>query len=145
MEKKNDLCERLLQFAVDVILYLSRTCGIKNTIETIDTKWQLIKASTSSGANYEESQGSPTKPDVKTKIGISLKEMRESNYFLRIYKCLKLGDVEKNTYLVNESSEIKRILASILNKLSILFFLGLWTWNLGLGISFTQDFLRNMS
>ncbi|MBI4946546.1 MAG: four helix bundle protein [Bacteroidetes bacterium] len=72
--KYRDLCERLLQFAVDVILYL-RT--VKNTVETIDTKRQLIKASTSSGANYEESQGSPTMPDVKTKIGISLKEMRE--------------------------------------------------------------------
>ncbi len=48
MEKKNDLCERLLQFAVDVILYL-RT--VKNTVEKMDTKRQLIKASTSSGAN----------------------------------------------------------------------------------------------
>jgi len=119
MNKKNDLCERLLQFAVDVILYL-RT--VKNTIETMDIKRQLIKASTSSGANYEESQGSPTRPDVKTKIGISLKEMRESNYFLRIHSSLKLGDIEKNDYLVNESSELKRILASILNKLSILLF-----------------------
>lgn len=128
MEKKNDLCERLLGFSVDVILYL-RT--VKNSIETMDTKKQLIRASTSSGANYEESQGSPTKPDVKTKIGISLKEMREANYFLRIYSKLKLGDIDKNTYLVNESAELKLILASIMNKLSILLFL---TWGLEFGI-----------
>ena len=127
MNKKNDLCERLLQFAIDVILYL-RT--VKNTVETMDIKRQLIKASTSSGANYEESQGSPTKPDVKTKIGISLKEMRESNYFLRIHSRLKLGDIEKSIYLVNESSELKRILASILNKLSIFFS---FSWGLGFG------------
>ncbi|MFH0866433.1 MAG: four helix bundle protein [Bacteroidota bacterium] len=114
MEKKKDLCERLLQFAVDVILYL-RT--VKNTVETMDTKRQLIKASTSSGANYEESQGSPTRPDVKTKVGISLKEMRESNYFLRIYHRLQLGDVEKCIYLVNESAELKKILGSIMTKL----------------------------
>jgi len=114
MEKKNDLTERLLNFAIDVILYL-RT--VKNTIETIDTKRQLIKSSTSSGANYEESQGSPTIPDAKTKIGIALKEMRETNYFLRIYGKLKLGDLEKNNYLINESLELKRILASIINKL----------------------------
>jgi four helix bundle protein len=125
-EQKKDLCERLLQFAVDVILYLR---SVKNNIETIDTKRQLIKASTSSGANYEESQGSPTRPDAKTKIGISLKEMRESNYFLRIYNRLQLGDVEQNKYLVNESSELKKILASILNKLIILILL-LGTWNL---------------
>ena len=84
MVTKNDLCERLLKFAVDVILYLR---AIKNTIETMDMKRQLIKSSTSSGANYPPvgGQGSPTKPDAKTKIGISLKEIRESNYFLRIF------------------------------------------------------------
>ncbi|MBI4947358.1 MAG: four helix bundle protein [Bacteroidetes bacterium] len=114
MTRKNDLCERLFRFSVDVILYL-RT--VRNSIETMDIKRQLIKSSTSSGANYEESQGSPTKPDAKTKIGISLKEMKESNYFLRVFNSLKLGDVEKSSYMVNESSELKLILASIINKL----------------------------
>ena len=113
MNTKNDLSERLLKFAVDVILYL-RT--VKNTIETMDMKRQLVKASTSGGANYEESQGSPTKPDAKTKIGISLKEIRESNYFLRIFYLLKLGDIKQCEYLVKESSELKLILASIINK-----------------------------
>ena len=111
---KNDLCDRLLKFAVDVILYL-RT--VKNSVETMDMKRQLVKSSTSSGANYEESQGSPTKPDVKTKIGISLKEMRESNFFLRIFEQLKIGDMKQCDYLVKESSELKLILASIINKL----------------------------
>ena len=123
MEKKNDLCDRLLKFAVDTITYL-RT--VKNTLETMDTKRQIIKSATSSGANYEESQGAPTKPDVRTKIAISLKEMREANYFLRLYQQLKLGDAEKGKYLVNESLELKKILGAILNKLSILIFLVLF-------------------
>ena len=114
MEKRNDLCDRLLKFAIDVILYL-RT--VKNTVETMDMKRQLVKSSTFSGANYEESQGSPTRPDAKTKIGIALKEMRESNYFLRIFNQLKLGDIAQSEYLVKESSELKSILASIINKL----------------------------
>jgi four helix bundle protein len=114
MEKKNDLCERLLEFAVEVIIFLRL---VPNTLETMDMKRQLVRSSTSSGANYEESQGSPTKPDAKTKIGISLKEMRESNYFLRIFYRLKVGDVKKCEYLVKESSELKLILASIINKL----------------------------
>ncbi len=113
MERKNDLCERLLRFSVEVILYM-RT--VKNTLETMDMKRQIIKASTSSGANYEESKGSPSKPDVKAKIGISLKEMRESNYFLKIFDQLKLGANEKCERLVKESDELKRILASIINK-----------------------------
>ena len=114
MEYKKDLKERLLQLSVDVIQYL-RT--VKNTVETMDIKRQLIKAATSAGANYEEAQGSPTKPDAKTKIGISLKEMREANYFLRVFHKLKLGDNSKSEYLVNESTELKKILASIINKL----------------------------
>ncbi len=83
----------------------------------MDMKRQLIRASTSSGANYEEGQGAPTKPDVKTKIGISLKEMRETNYFLRVFNKLNLGHASKSEYLVNESAELKKILASIINKL----------------------------
>ena len=112
--KKNDLSDRLLKFAIDIISYL-RT--VKNTIETMDIKRQLVKASTSSGANYEESQGSPTKPDAKTKIGISLKEIRESNYFQRVFNQLGMGDVKMSENLVKESSELKLILASIINKL----------------------------
>lgn len=111
---KNNLCERLLTFAVDVVLYL-RT--VRNTLETMDMKRQLLRSSSSSGANYEESQGSPTRPDAKTKIGISLKEMRESNYFLRIFLRLQHGDCKQAEYLVKESSELQSILASIINKL----------------------------
>ena len=114
MVYEKDLSERLLKFAVDVILYLR---SIKNTIETIDMKRQLIKASTSSGANYEESQGSPTRPDAKTKIGIALKEMRESNYFLRLFNLLDLGDAKHRECLVKESHELKLILGSIIKKL----------------------------
>ena len=113
-QRKHDLCERLLKFSIDVILYL-RT--VKNTIETMDIKRQLIRSSTSSGANYEESKGSPTRPDAKTKIGIALKEMRESNYFLKVFNGLNWGDMSKRKYLIQESDELKKILAGIINKL----------------------------
>ncbi len=71
----------------------------------MNMKRQIVKAATSSGVNYEESQGSPTKPDAKTKIDISLKEIRKSNYFLRIFNHLSLGYVKKCSYLVQEPSE----------------------------------------
>jgi len=102
MAVKNNLCERLLKFAVYVIIYL-RT--VKNTVESMHMKRQLVKSSTSSGANYEESKGSPTRPDVKTKTGISLKEMRESHYFLKIFYQLQFGDAKQCEYLINESAE----------------------------------------
>jgi hypothetical protein len=43
MINKADLCERLLKFSVDVIIF-SRT--VKNTIETMDIKRQLVKSAT---------------------------------------------------------------------------------------------------
>ncbi|MFH1320141.1 MAG: four helix bundle protein [Bacteroidota bacterium] len=110
----------MLQFAVDVILYL-RT--VKNTLEIMDIKRQLIKAVTSTGANYEEVQGAITIPDKKSKMSISLKEIRESHFFLKVFLRLKQGDTGKCQQLVKEGSELKRILASILNKLSTLLLL----------------------
>ncbi len=46
----NNLSERLLKFAIDVIVFLRK---IPNTEEYLIIKRQLIKSSTSSGANYE--------------------------------------------------------------------------------------------
>ena len=80
---KNDLSKRLFKFAVDVIKML-RTLKGGNEIKIISN--QLGKSSTSSGANYEESQAAVSRADFGNKIGISLKEMRESNYWLRILK-----------------------------------------------------------
>jgi len=44
--------------------------------------------------------------------------MRESNYWLKIFKALDIGDEETGKYLVNESSELKKILGSISSKTS---------------------------
>jgi four helix bundle protein len=113
--KKNDLEERLFSFVVKVLMYL-RT--VKTTEETKIIKYQLTKSSTSSGANFEEAQGCSTRADFSSKISISLKEMRESNYWLRILHSLELGDKSLAKELVNESEELKKILGSISSKVS---------------------------
>ena len=77
----NNLSERLLKFAIDIIVFLRK---LPNTEEYLIIKRQLTKSSTSSGANYEESQGASSKADFTNKVRISLKEMRESNYCLSI-------------------------------------------------------------
>lgn len=78
---------------------------------------QLCKAATSSGANYEEAQGAVSRADFSCKTGISLKEMRESNYWLRILEKL-YPENEEITRLKNESEELKRILGSINSKVA---------------------------
>ncbi len=43
--------------------------------------------------------------------------MRESNYWLRIFKTLEIGDKETAVYLIQESEELKKILGSICSKI----------------------------
>jgi four helix bundle protein len=113
-EKKNDLCERLFEFAVRVIEFL-KTLPYSPENKTIRT--QLSKSSCSSGANYEESQAGSSKADFSNKVRISLREMRESNYWLRIVKrTVKEINPSECDYLINESYELKKILGSIAQK-----------------------------
>jgi len=110
--KDNDLKDRLFRFAVDVLKMLGYMKGGK---ETDVIKYQLSKSATSSGANYEESQAAVSKADFINKVGISLKEMRESNYWLRIIKNI-LPETEYIQSLEKESEELSKILASIIIK-----------------------------
>jgi four helix bundle protein len=108
----NDLENRLFDFAVRTIKYL-RT--LPDTPEIKVIKYQLTKSSTSSGANYEEAQAGSSKADFNNKTRISLREMRESNYWLRILKELVEPGSEL-LWLIQESKELKNILGSIVQK-----------------------------
>jgi len=114
--KDNKLCDRLFNFSVDVLKFLK---SIRSSQENNIIKFQLAKAATSCGANYEESQGACSKADFTNKVRISLKEIREANYWLRIMDKLEVGDVEKTKLLLNESGEIKSILGAICSKIRI--------------------------
>ncbi|MFA6980553.1 MAG: four helix bundle protein [Ignavibacteriaceae bacterium] len=108
------LGKRLFDFAVRVIKYC-RT--FPKTKEYDIIKNQLIKSATSSGANYEEAQGASSKADFVNKIKIALKEMRESNYWLKIIREIKTPDSELQS-LIQESSELMKILGAISSKAS---------------------------
>lgn len=111
----NDLQNRLFNFAVRALNFLSR---LPSTPEFTTIRYQLSKSSTSSGANYEEAQAGSSKADFTNKVRIALREMRESNYWLRIIKAI---DENSNDYselflLIQESEELKKILGSIVTK-----------------------------
>ena len=112
---KKDLTTRLFNFAVRVLKFLPR---LPKTAEFSVIRYQLAKSSTSSGANYEEAQAGSSRADFNNKTRIALKEMRESNYWLKIISAT-LPDKLKNeelTYLVDESGQLKNILGSIVVK-----------------------------
>lgn len=112
---ENELTKRLFEFAVKVLKYLTT---LPNTPEFKIIRYQLAKSSTSSGANYEEAQAGSSRADFSNKTNISLKEMRESNYWLRIIKETLTKDklTEELIYLINESQQLKNILGSIVSK-----------------------------
>jgi four helix bundle protein len=105
----NDLSKRLFNFGVKVIKYL-RT--IPETREYWALKNQLFRCCTSPGACYSESQGGCTLPDFHNKVNVSLKEMREANYWLRMILALR-GSDSILIGLIRESEELLKILGSI--------------------------------
>jgi len=108
-----DLAERLFLFAVRVIKFLKYIL-IEPELKII--RFQLSKSSSSSGANYEEAQAAFSKQEFLFKIDISLKEMRESNYWLRLANATIVFVHEQQSELKNlleESVELKNILGKI--------------------------------
>jgi four helix bundle protein len=93
--------------------------NLPNEPEFNNIRYQLSKSSTSPGANYEEAQAGSSKADFIYKTEIALREMRESNYWFRITEAtLTLEGKNKNelVYLINESTELMKILGSIVVK-----------------------------
>jgi len=111
----NDLEKRLFAFAIRTIEYLRK---LPDLAEFKVIKYQLTKSSTSSGANYEEAQAGSSKADFNNKTRISLREMRESNYWLRIINgIIKDKNIDDElSFLIKESNELKNILGSIVQK-----------------------------
>ena len=106
------ITERAFAFAVRIVKlckYLERHSGVSKVIIN-----QLLDAATSVGANLEEAVAGQSRADFIHKNAISLKEARESNYWLRLIVAtekfepsIKAGILE----LVKESSEISKIIA----------------------------------
>jgi len=109
-----DLKERIFTFAVNTLKMLMVMKGGKE-IDVI--KYQLSKASTSIGANYEEAQSSSEK-EFLNKLRIALREANESRYWYRIIDALHLAGKQTINALLSECTEISKMLGSIVSKLN---------------------------
>jgi four helix bundle protein len=111
--KPYDLRERLFQFA----------CVVVRVVEFLHTRgpvaealsYQLLKCGTSAGSNYEEADDGLSDRDTLAKRKISLREMKETRYRLRLLRrCGYL--LPDQDSVINESDELVRILATLVNK-----------------------------
>ena len=73
---------------------------------------QLLRSATSIGANVEEAIGSISKREFTAKMGISLKEARESKYWLRLLDKSQLVNYNYSKQL-KDIEEIVNILTAI--------------------------------
>jgi four helix bundle protein len=74
---------------------------------------QLLDAGTSVGANLEEAEAGQSRPDFVSKCRISLKEARESLYWLRIFGRTEIVEPTQIDPLIQEAREIVAILTTI--------------------------------
>lgn len=107
--KQNELQNRLFNFSVDIIKQVRL---FPNSREYQVISYQILKSATSVGANYEEAQAAVSNADFSNKISISLKEIRETNYWIRIINSIS---EEKNEWIIleKESMELMKILGAI--------------------------------
>jgi four helix bundle protein len=71
-----------------------------------------MRCGTSPGANYEEARGAESRNDFIHKMGIVLKEMKESRYWLRVILAAGLLPPDEVVPSLKESEELCAITAS---------------------------------
>ncbi len=106
--------ERTFQFAKRVRAFVKK---LPRTISNMRDSGQLVDASGSVGANYIEANESLGKKDFLMHLRISLKEAKESRYWLRLVDTGNDVDLESERgWLIQEATELTNIFASIANK-----------------------------
>jgi four helix bundle protein len=113
--KKYDLEERTAMFGEDAIKFCRKIPRGAITDPLIN---QLIRCSTSVGANYCEADDAESKLDFRHKIGICKKESRESKHFIRMIVVAIPELKEEARIMWQEAKELNLIFNTIYRKVS---------------------------
>ena len=106
--------DRLVRFAGECIFF---TRKLERTYENEYYKNQLIRSSGSSSLNFGEAQGTISDKDFVFKVGLAVKELKESRNSLKILNYIKEGDENTITSLLLEVEELIAISSKmIINK-----------------------------
>jgi four helix bundle protein len=107
-EFSDSLSERFLNFAVNIMKLDSQLC---KTYSGRHIYGQLFRAGTSAGANYEEARAGESRADFIHKMQLVLKELRESNFWIKLIISSKLITTQEEVlkFLLKESMELAGI------------------------------------
>lgn len=109
--KSQDLMNRTLEFCVRVIKFAE---NLPETNATRIISGQLLRASSSVGANYRASRRSKSTRDFVNKLKIMEEESDESLYWLQLLDRSNLGDPIVLHDLIKEANELVSIFVSSL-------------------------------
>jgi four helix bundle protein len=110
--KPNLVLDKAVVFAVRIINLHKWLRKNHPAIGAIAT--QILKAGTSIGSNINEADSAFSKREFASKLGISLKEARETNYWLQLLHRTEYIDEAMHTSLSQDCGELIRLLISII-------------------------------
>lgn len=105
-----NITQRTLAFSIRII---NLTNALPKTIASIAIGKQIVRSGTSIGANVEEAQDAASRKDFIHCLTISLKEARETYYWLKILAATEIIQIQKLTNLMDENQELIKILTAI--------------------------------
>jgi len=112
---KYDLEERLVIFSKNIISFLKK---IKLDVINSSIINQLVRSTTSVGANYSEANQACSKNDFKSKIYICKKEINETKYWLQILLSTDNSLKDEIDRFMQESKELLLIFSKITKTLN---------------------------
>jgi len=111
---KSDLIQRCYNFSLAVLNLTDNLPQKKSAWIMAD---QLIRSSTSIGANLVEGKASSSRIEFKKFHEIALKSANETKYWLNLLKDSRLAEAEKINPLLEENHELANMIAAGILKL----------------------------
>jgi len=108
MNKGDELSDRFLDFTVRIIKLVG---ALPKTIIGKHIGGQILCSGTSPGSNYEESRGAESRADFIHKMGIVLKELKETRFWLHVIHRAELLAPRQVEPLMQECEELCAIIA----------------------------------
>jgi four helix bundle protein len=102
------LSDRLLDFVVRVIKLAE---ALPKTPTSRHVGGEMVRACSSSGANYEEACGAESRSDFIHKMSIVLKELKETRFWLRVVHRAEMVESSRANPLTDECEQLCAIIA----------------------------------
>lgn len=103
-----EMKERLLDYGARVIKLVE---ALPKSLAARRIGDQLPRSSIAVGAHYEEAQPGESRDDFVHKLQLALKELRKSNYWLRLLMRAEALPAKRLTKILDKSTQLKAILS----------------------------------